>query len=530
MPQLRSFQQDAKTGIYSAWASGKQNVLLVIPTGGGKTVTFSNIIAEEQNASVAIAHRQELVTQISVALARYGVRHRIIGPKSVARTCTQLHLAELNRNFVDPLNRCAVAGVDTLIRMDPNDPWFRQVALTVTDEGHHVLKNNKWGTAMTMFPNARGLGVTATPCRADGYGLGRHADGLFDQMVEGPSMRSLINEGWLTEYRIFAPPSDIDLSSVPLSASGDFSPPKLSAAVHKSHIVGDVVQHYIKIAGGKLGVTFAVDVESADEIASAYRANGVNAQVVSAKTPDTLRASILRRFASGEIKQLVNVDLFGEGFDLPALEVVSFARPTQSFSLYCQQFGRSLRLKEGKDRAVIIDHVGNVHRHGLPDAPRIWTLDRRERRSRGVVDGIIPVKTCPACVSAFERIYKACPYCGFEPEPTGRSTPDEVDGDLMELSPEALARIRGEIDAQPTFPYGAGPEVIGAIKKRHREKQEAQALLREAMAIWGGQRTAAGDDIPIAQRRFYHTFGIDVATAQTLNRKDAEELLERIKK
>jgi len=530
MTELRPFQAQAKFEIYSAWASGSRNTLLVIPTGGGKTVTFSNIMSEEQGACVAIAHRQELVTQISLALARYGVRHRIIGPKTIAKTCTQIHLAELGRNFVDPLNKHAVAGVDTLIRMPADDPWFKQVALTVTDEAHHVLRKNKWGQAMAMFPNARGLGVTATPCRADGNGLGSHADGLFDYMIEGPTMRQLINEGWLTEYRIFAPPSDIDLSAVPLSASGDFSPPKLSKAVHESHIVGDVVAHYIKIAGGKLGVTFAVDVESAQEIATAYRSKGVESQVVSAKTPDTLRASILRRFAAGEIKQLVNVDLFGEGFDLPALEVVSFARPTQSYSLYCQQFGRALRIKEGKDRAIIIDHVGNVHRHGLPDAYREWSLDRRERRSRGTMDGVIPIKTCPKCVSAYERIYKACPYCGFEPEPAGRSTPDEVDGDLMELSPEALAKIRGEIDAQPTFPYGAGPEVIGAIKKRHREKQEAQVALREAMAIWGGARTEQGEDIPTAQRRFYHTFGIDVLTAQTLNRKESEELLERISK
>jgi len=529
MTQLRPFQQQAKLDIYSSWQAGNTNTLLVIPTGGGKTVTFSNIMAENQGAAVAIAHRQELVTQISLALARYGVRHRIIGPSTVARTCTQIHLAELNRNYVDPMNRCAVAGVDTLIRMDPKDAFFKQINLTVLDEAHHVLKENKWGAAMSMFPNAKSLGVTATPVRADGKGLGRHADGLYDNMIVGPSMRDLIDEGWLTEYRIFAPPSDIDLSAVTLSASGDFSPPKLAAAVHKSHIVGDVVQHYVKIAAGKLGVTFAVDVSSAEEIATAYRAAGVNSQVVSAKTPDALRQSILRRFAAGEIKQLVNVDLFGEGFDLPSLEVVSFARPTQSYSLYCQQFGRALRLKDGKDRAIIIDHVGNVHRHGLPDAPREWSLDRRDRRSRGISEGVIPTRTCTECLSAYERVYAACPFCGFEPVPSARSTPAEVDGDLMELSPEALARIRGEIDAQPTFPYGASPEVIGAIKKRHREKQEIQASLREAMALWGGARTAAGDDIRTAQRRFFHTFGIDVATAQTLGRKDAEQLLGRLK-
>src|ERR1035437_3607926 len=414
MIELRDFQATSKQGVLSAWSAGAQNVLLVLPTGGGKTVVFADIITNTPGPSVAIAHRQELVGQISLALARNGVRHRIIGPPAVARACTSLHLNALRRNYIDPSNRCAVAGVDTLIRMTP-DAWMRSVRLIVLDEAHHCLKKNKWGAAMSMFPNARGLGVTATPCRADGNGLGRHADGLMDTMVIGPSPRDLIGNNWLQEYRIFAPPSDLDLREVTLSASGDYSPPKLSAAVHKSHIVGDVMAHYLRIAPGKLGVTFCVDVAAASETAIAYRAAGVPAEVVSAKTPDLLRASILRRFARGEVKQLVNVDLFGEGFDLPAIKVVSMARPTQSYGLYAQQFGRSLRIMKGKNYAIIIDHVGNVYRHGVPDAPRVWSLDRRERRSGRTVDIVIPVRACPACQAAYERVHPKCPYFGVVP-------------------------------------------------------------------------------------------------------------------
>ena len=348
MIALYDYQQDVRDQVYVAWQLGMRDVMAVLPTGGGKTVVFSDVIANNVGPSVAIAHRQELVSQISIALARNGIRHRIIGPASVARTCTTAHLAELKRNYIDPMSKVAVAGVDTLIRHNQNDPWLQQVTLVVTDEGHHVLESNKWGKAIQLFPNARGLAVTATPVRADGQGLGRHADGLMDYMVVGPTMRELIAKGRLTEYRIFAPPSDLDLRDVPLSASGDFSPPKLAAAVHKSHIVGDVVAHYLKIAPGKLGVTFAVDVEAAGDIAKAYRDAGVMAEVVSANTPDALRASILRRFRAREVLQLVNVDLFGEGFDLPAIEVVSMARPTQSYGLYAQQFGRALRPLEGK--------------------------------------------------------------------------------------------------------------------------------------------------------------------------------------
>lgn len=204
------------------------------------------------------------------------------------------------------------------------------------------------------------------------------------------------------------------------------------------------------------------------------------------------------------------------------------ARPTQSFSLFAQQFGRALRPMKGKDHAIIIDHVGNVHRHGLPDAPREWTLDRRERRSAKNTDIVIPTRTCPQCTAAYERVRKACPYCFYAPEPSGRSSPEEVDGDLYEMSPEALAKLRGEIDPPIKLPFGAAPEVIGAIKKHHREREAAQAALRLVMSMWGGKWTVNGDTLSEAQRRFYHTFGVDVGTAQTLGRKEAEELKKRV--
>ena len=142
MIQLRPFQSDLRQAIYDQWVAGAKNVLAVMPTGAGKTVLFSDIIANTPGACVAIAHRQEIVTQISLALARNEVRHRVIGPKALASACTQLHLMELNRNYVDPMNRVAVAGVDTLIRMD-FEPWFNAVNLVVQDEAHHLLSKNK---------------------------------------------------------------------------------------------------------------------------------------------------------------------------------------------------------------------------------------------------------------------------------------------------------------------------------------------------------------------------------------------------
>lgn len=525
----RDYQATLERDVYAQWAAGKRNVLAVLPTGAGKTFVFSRIAAAAGVAVCAIAHRSELVGQMSVALAREGVRHRVIGPDTLHRACSMLHMDEFKRSFIDPGARVAVASVDTLVRMPASDPWAQQVGLWIQDEAHHVLAANKWGKACALFPNARGLGVTATPQRADGKGLGRHVDGLMDAMVVGPSMRELINREYLTEYRIFAPPSDIDLSDVGVSASGDFSPEPLRKAVHRSHIVGDVVAHYLRIAGGKLGVTFAVDIEGATEIAAAYRAAGVSAEVVSSKTPGALRAQVLRRFRARELLQLVNVDLFGEGFDLPAIEVVSFARPTQSLALMYQQFGRACRLMDGKLHALIIDHVGNVMRHGLPDAPREWSLDRRERRSRNAPSDVIPVRTClnAECMGVYERVHAACPYCGHVSVPAGRSSPEQVDGDLCELDPAVLARLRGEVavvDGDPRYPAGAAPEVAGAIRRRHHERQTAQATLRAAIALWAGWQRAIGRDDSESYRRFWYAFGTDVVTAQSLGVREAAEL------
>lgn len=573
MSRLRPFQVGIKSAVFQHWNEGRRNVLVKSPTGSGKTVITADIVREINCAVASIAHRSELVTQKSVALAREGVAHRVIGPDSLRRDCVTLHMEELGRSFYNPGARVGICSVDTLIGRK-NDPWFHQVGLWDMDEAHHVLKENKWGEACAMFPNAYGLGVTATPARADGKGLGRGEyneatgkwdnDGLFDGIVQGPTLRELIDAGYLTDYRVFAPPSDIDYSEVTVTASGDYSPAKLRAAVHASDkIVGDVVRHYLKIAKGKLGVTFAVDIEAAKEIAAAYKAAGVPAEIVSAKTPALLRTQILRRFKNRQVLQLVNVDLFGEGFDLPAIEVVSMVRKTESWPLFVQQFGRALRLMipadlsaiwgtltdeqrreyiaaSGKPVALIIDHVGNVIRHGLPDAPRADSLDRRERRSSGPSDAI-PLRACAnenagglgvPCASVYPRFLKTCPYCGFYPEPLARSAPEFVDGDLHELTPEALAALRGKkeaIDGAPRIPGHLDAMAARGVMNQHHARQVAQHALRENIALWAGWQAHQGRNDSESYRIFYHTFGLDVLSAQALGRPDAEALSSKIK-
>ncbi len=568
MSRLRPYQTAVKAGVFQAWAQGHRNVLVKSATGTGKTVIFADIVRTVDRAAAVIAHRSELVSQTSLALAKEGVRHRVIGPDSLRKTCVTLHMDSLGRSFYDPAARVGACGIDTLVNRDASDPWFAQVGLWVQDEAHHLLRSNKWGKGIEMFPNAYGLGVSATLHRADGKGLGVDADGVFHTIVNGPEMRQQIDAGYLTDYKVFTPPTDVDYSQVTVTASGDYSPAKLRAAVHASDkIVGDVVRHYIKICLDKLGrlglgVTFAVDVESAREIAAAFNAAGVPAEIVSAKTPDLLRAQILRRFARREVLQLVNVDLFGEGFDLPAIEVVSMVRKTESWPLFVQQFGRALRLmiddalmarwgdfvdaerlahiaRSSKPFAIIIDHVGNVIRHGLPDAPRVETLEGRGSRSSGATDAI-PTRVCAnpdkagdgsnqACAKTYERFYKACPHCGFCPEPAARSTPAFVDGDLYELEPAALAALRGKIIDLNTMPVlPRDPVAAAGANRAIFERNKAQGALRDTIALWAGWMLHQRIDDRQSMRFFYALFKTDVLTALSLGRPEAEELTAKI--
>lgn len=621
-PNLRGYQSELCAGIDDALKNpATSGVLAVLPTGGGKTVVFSNRIAAHDGPVCATAHRQELVQQISKALAREGVLHNIIAPKPVIKKCVEEHMRMGMRSFYNPSSSVAVAGVDTLIRFNgdgedgdlyyqhvgdklieygprtngrwgkprhfgaekpkgvtvkkvpPKDrdasklPWLNSVTLNVMDEAHHVLRENKWGRACKMFPNAKLLGVTATPIRADGKGLGSHADGLFDVMIQGPTMRQLINLGYLTDYRIVAPVTKgLDWNSLKMGSTGDYTKQSVSAATKKSEIVGDVVSSYLQFAKGKRGVTFATDLEDAHQIAEAFNASGVPAAVVHGASSDEERNDATRGLASGKYLQLVNVDLFGEGFDLPAIEVVSMARPTASLSLFIQQFGRALRLmidedlmrnwenfspeerkahiaQSTKPKALIIDHVANIGtpehpNHGLPDAERIWSLDAREKRGRSNV-ATIPTVTClqPTCLSVYEKYLKSCPFCGHTPVPADRSGPEKVDGDLTEVDPDVLERMRGQVKearldvAQYAAVLKAKHLPDRAIQrncKHHLKKQEPLKTLDANIAWWAGTQYAAGRTESEAYRLFFYKFGMDVLTAQALNANDATVLAAKI--
>lgn len=583
--KLRPYQQQLRDEIWQAWARpGVRVVLAVLPTGGGKTVIFCTIVREFNGPAVVLAHRRELIAQMSLALAREGVRHRIIGPSALIKLCVRLHMEDLGRSWYDANARVAVASVQSVSAKSIDPAWAAQVGLWVGDEGHHYLRDNEFGRALAFFPNARGLLVTATPGRADGRGLGSHADGLADAMVLGPSGRDLIAAGYLSKYRLFTPPSDLHREDIPVAASGDFSPVKLREETSRSSVTGDVVKHYQQGAAGKLGLTFADSIENATTIAGKFRDAGVRAEVLTGKSPDEVRDAVLRQFRQRQVLQIVSVALIDEGFDCPAVEVVSDAAATESFGRFAQRFGRGLRIMGGKSHMLYFDHVGNLLRHGNPTAPREWTLDRRAKRaakdddaepiricangnkhdgsppvqgpattpgdwagwSRKMGEGIRAMTSVPddgapvwlyrgsgqACAERYERYHKVCPYCQFQPEPQSRSSPEFVDGDLTELDDEALARLRGEtIDLSappPDLHFKGQAAALGAVKL-HNARASAQQQLRDLIALWAGWQNSLGRDDSYAYRLFYRTYGHDVLGAQALGGPDALALAIRLR-
>ena len=559
MFNLRSYQETLIADIKDAWTRCTA-VLAVLSTGGGKTVCFASIMHDHVGASAAVVHRKEIVAQISQALAKLGVPHRVIAPPAVVTRIRRKHLKTLGKSFVDPDADAGVVSVQTLTSRssDKNvelQGWLSQVTLAVFDEGHHYVKSGLWAKAVESMGDALLLQVTATPERADGKGLGEVSDGFAEIMVEGPSTQWLIGEGYLCGFKYFSPSTDLDVSQLSTGTTGDFNSKALRARVVESHLVGDVVSHYRQFAAGKRAIVFATDVKTSDEMAAAFNAAGIVAASLSGETEQGERDRVLDQFDAGTISVLCNVDLFDEGFDVPAVDAVILARPTESLAKYLQMVGRGLRVMyadghdlstaEGrlaaiaasvKPNAIVIDPVRNWERHGMPNWPRSWTLDGRPKGSRASESDTIPQRACSACTQPYERFYLACPYCGHVEEPGGRSAPEQVDGDLMELDVDAMAHMLQAMRKadMPDDEYVASQiarnmPAIGRGKdlRRHRGDKYRREVLRNLVGWWVGMQPD-GRDMAEIHRRFFHRFGVDIATAFTLKAKDTDALIERI--
>lgn len=289
------------------------------------------------------------------------------------------------------------------------------------------------------YPSAKIIGLTATPARTDGKGLGD----TFQSIVSGPSIRQLIDAGYLCDYEIFAPPSAIDMSGVKTSM-GEYDKTETELRIDRPSITGDAVRHYQQHAAGKRMVVMCVSLKHGDHVVEQYRAAGIPAAMIDGRMTDAERERILEDFAAGRLLVLVNVQLMIEGVDIPAIEAIQWLRPTHSLIIWMQGNGRGLRPHAGKERLLIFDHVGNWHKHGLPDDDREWTLEGRtvKERKKDEDETELTIQQCKSCYHIFRAGPSECPSCGAPVErKTGRQI-EQQDGELEKIDLERERMVR----------------------------------------------------------------------------------------
>jgi superfamily II DNA or RNA helicase len=405
--QLRAYQSKAIEDLRNAFRAGVKAPLLVGPCGMGKTVIFTAIaqsaVARGRQVLILV-HRRELLHQASRKLTEIGLDHGLIASGIPATD-----------------HPVRVASVQTLARRLSGMDW--QPSLVIIDEAHHASAGS-WARILQHWPDAYRLGVTATPCRLDGRGLST----AFDSLVLGPTVADLTAAGFLSAARIYAPPVVADLSGLRRRA-GDYAIDQAATAMDRPTVTGDAIGHYNRLAAGQRAIAFCCSIAHAESVARSFNAAGISAATLLGNTPD--RDAVVAGFDAGSVQILVTVDVVSEGFDIPAASCAILLRPTQSLGLFLQQVGRVLRPAPGKSQALILDHVGNVHRHGFPDDPREWSLaDGVRRGNRGAAAPT--VRTCPSCYAAFKPAPQ-CPMCGHQQPASPARKLRQVDGELQEL-------------------------------------------------------------------------------------------------
>ncbi len=390
-----------------------RRVCLVMPTGSGKTVTFSRISEMVWTKGMRVtlmAHRIEIVRQISMALTRERVRHGIIAP-----------------SYPETSAPVQVAMVQTLAgRMDR----YPRPDLLVIDECHHAVAGS-YMKIMSAWPDIFVLGVTATPARLDGKGL---AD-AFDTMVFGPTMSELQARGYLCRYNYFAPPMVANIDSIK-TRGGDYKAEDMARVMDDRTVTGDAIDHYRRLLNGKPAIAFCSTVEHAEHVAVAFQRAGWKAVSVDGSMDRTVRANLINGIGNGDLNVLTSCDIISEGTDIPVVQGAIMLRPTMSTIVYMQQAGRVLRPKADGSRATILDHVGNVLRHGLPDAPREWSLTSSPKRAQAA-----SVRSCPKCYLAFAPAPR-CPDCGHvfaAAAAPSRAPAKAVAGELQDVTGNYLA-------------------------------------------------------------------------------------------
>lgn len=401
-------QEEAVTAIETAWRDGIRSVCYQLSTGGGKSRVLRTITdnhAASRKTIYVMAHTRKLVGQLSRELDDAGIRH-----------------GRVQAGYPRLKYRVQVCSMQTLVRrLDGLDPCD----IVIIDEAHH-LKASSYLKILDVLQPDHILGVTATPRRPDGKPL----SDVMQHLVTGPSMRFLIDNGYLSDYDYFAP-DDVDMTGAHIRM-GDYVKSEMVARVDKRVIIGSAIDHYRKHADRLPAIASCASIAHAEHVAQEFRDAGYGAQAIHSKLDEREIDRAIAGLRDGAINVLCQVDLLGEGVDMPYAQVLIGLRPTNSEVIFLQHAGRVLRSAKGKGNAIFLDHVGNWSRHGLPDDEREWSLEGAPARETGRSK----YKRCPDCMRPVPVATRVCPDCGHQWTETAEAEqrlPEEKDGELVAI-------------------------------------------------------------------------------------------------
>lgn len=318
------------------------------------------------------------------------------------------------------------------------------VRIILTDECH-LSAADTYKKIFDYYSNAVIIGFTATPCRLDGRSLGE----IYQRIVKGPTTKFLIEYGAISPFDHYAPRLNIDMNKVKVG-DGDYNQKDLEEVMLDSKIYGDIISNYEKLAKGKQAIAYCVSIKHAQEICDLFNANGYTARCIHSKIGKKERNQILEDFKDKKFTIIVSVDCISEGISLPSCEVCLMLRPTQSYALYIQQGMRALTPYPDK-KAIIIDYVGNIYRHGMVDSDEDFSLTERKRCKNPSGEPEVLVRVCKECLRTYPGTKPICPYCGADNGKTKKQIEMEEQAELERITAFEKKQKRMEVGMQDTF-------------------------------------------------------------------------------
>ena len=406
--RLRPYQLALVDNARRSVGAGNRRLLIVLPTGGGKTIVASEIVTGavgKGNNVLFLVHRRELAFQARERFEAFGLGHQV-----------GLIVAGEVSDLTQPIQ---IASIQTYIRrLQLDDPqfnvWYHRASVVVFDEAHCSIAPSFKSVLELYKDQAVILGLTATPCRNDGRGLGE----IYQEIVSGAGIGDLTREGHLVPMVYYAPHTP-DLKKIK-TVAGDYCKKELGAVMDRPKLVGDIYDNWARITPERQTIIFATNVKHSKHIQQEFERRGVSIEHLDAHTPNDQRAETLARLKRGETQVVTNCQILTEGFDFPGAGCIVIARPTKSLGLYLQMAGRGVRPFSGKKDCILIDHSGCVANHGFVDEPVCWSLDGKKRAWKRPFKKKAQktVLTCEMCWAAFNG--PRCPICGTEVKDYGK--------------------------------------------------------------------------------------------------------------